>query len=39
MNLSSNINIESIVGCFEAIHNPSTDTVTRKNADQYLIEI
>lgn len=38
MNQTVNINIGTIVSCFEAIHSPNTDPVTRKNADQYLID-
>ncbi len=39
MNPNINISIGSIVSCFEAIHNPNTDPITRKNADQYLLDI
>jgi hypothetical protein len=39
MDPNININIGSIVSCFEVIHNPNTDPVTRKNADNYLLDI
>ncbi len=39
MNTNVNIDPQSIVNCFQSILNPNTDQVTRKNADQYLVEI
>ena len=38
MNLSFTIDPQTIVSCFESILNPNTDSMIRKNADQYLIE-
>lgn len=38
MNSNPSIDSQTIVNCFEVIHNFNTDPVTRKNADQYLIE-
>lgn len=30
--------ILTIISCFEAIHSPNTDPITRKNADRYLLD-
>ena len=39
--MNSNLIIypQAIVSCFETLLNPNTEPVTRKNADQYLIEL
>lgn len=38
MSIPFTINSQTIVSCLESILNPNTDSMVRKNADQYLIE-